>query len=88
MPESMSATEAIRKVAESLNDAAMMLAYIADSLDHEFALAAERGRRQQSANSNVVIADLHVHADYTNGGPVSPRQLPSENMGALDDWEF
>lgn len=45
MAESMSATDAIRSVAKSLNDAAMMLAYIADSLDHEFALAADRGRK-------------------------------------------
>lgn len=45
MPESMSATDAIRSVAQSLNDAAMMLDYIARSLDHEFALAAERGNK-------------------------------------------
>lgn len=60
---SMSATDAIRQVAknlkqaqdlydnleldERLDDAVMMLIYIADALDHEFKLAAQRGREQQ-----------------------------------------
>lgn len=86
MSETMDVTSSLRKISKELlaleredpdlelrlEGASWLISYIADALDVELQHAANRGR--QAAMKQL------------ENGPSRP--VPSENMGALDNWDF
>lgn len=86
MSETMDVTGSLRKVSRELlalergdpdleirlEAASWLISYIADALDVELQHAANRGR---------MLATKQLEQGST-------RPVPSENMGALDNWDF